>query len=64
MEMWLRGQAGEMQYAGSFIQCWLQRLLYQDATEWVFVVVYTAFGKLVIITWVRFPARKISRTLR
>lgn len=64
MEMWLRGQSGEMQYDGSFIQYWLERLLYYDAPEWVFVLVYTAFGLLVVITWVRFPPRKISSTVR
>ena len=64
LEMWLRGQAGEMQYDRSFIQYWLEHLLYYDAPEWFFVVAYTAFGLLVIITWVRFPPRKISRTVR
>jgi len=64
LEMWLRGQAGEMQYDRSFIQYWLERLLYYDAPEWVFVVVYTAFGLLVIIAWARFPPQKISRNVR
>ncbi len=58
LEMWLRGQAGGGQYDGSFIQYWLQRLIYYDAPTWVFGVVYTAFGLLVIITWIRFPPQK------
>lgn len=60
LEMWLRGQAGGVQYEGSFIQYWVERLLYYEAPAWVFVVTYTAFGLLVIITWVRFPPQKLS----
>ena len=58
LEMWLLRQAGEVQYTGGFIQHWLQRFLYYDAPEWIFVVAYTAFGLLVIITWVLFPPQK------
>jgi Protein of Unknown function (DUF2784) len=64
LEIWLRGQAGGEQYDGSFIQYWLERFLYYDAPQWVFVVVYTIFGLLVIITWIRFPPQKISGTAR
>ena len=62
LEMWLRGRAGDVQYNGSFIQYWLERFLYYAVPEWVFVVVYTAFSLLVIITWVRFPPQKTSTT--
>lgn len=58
LEMWLRGRSGGMQYDGSFIQYWLERFLYYNASEWVFVAVYTVFGLLVIITWIRFPPQK------
>ena len=58
LEMWLRRQAGETAYDKSFIQYWLERLLYYDAPEWVFVLVYTIFGLLVVITWIRFPPGK------
>lgn len=60
LEMWLRGQAGGVQYEGSFIQYWLERVLYYEAPDWVFVVAYTVFGLLVILTWLRFPPKKIS----
>ncbi|WP_432472538.1 DUF2784 domain-containing protein [Amphritea sp. HPY] len=60
LEMWLRGQAGGVQYEGSFIQYWLERVLYYEAPGWVFVVAYTVFGLLVILTWLRFPPKKIS----
>ncbi|WP_445011972.1 DUF2784 domain-containing protein [Vreelandella stevensii] len=51
LEMALRAEAGSATYAGSFIQHWLQRLLYYTAPEWVFVAVYTLFGSLVLASW-------------
>ena len=51
LEMWLRDQAGQTHYSGSFIQHWLQSLLYYEAPSWVFVVVYTGFGALVAASW-------------
>lgn len=50
-EMKLRSLAGEVVYAGSFVSHWLGVLLYYQAPDWVFVVVYTAFGALVIFSW-------------
>ncbi|MBP5981169.1 MAG: DUF2784 domain-containing protein [Halomonas sp.] len=50
-EMALREEAGTATYAGSFIQHWLQNLLYYTAPEWVFVMVYTVFGGLVVASW-------------
>ena len=44
----LRVLAGQGGYAESFIQHWLQRLLYYDAEPWVFGIVYTIFGVLVL----------------
>jgi len=58
LEKWFRGQAGEVPYDGSFIQYWLERILYYNAPWWVFVLAYTSFGLLVILTWVGFPPRK------
>lgn len=58
LETWLRGEAGNGQYDGHFIQYWLEHLLYYDAPAWVFVVTYTVIGLLVIITWLRFPPQK------
>ena len=50
-EMNLREKAGDSVYEGSFITHWLQTLLYYRAAEWVFVVLYTLFGVLVIASW-------------
>jgi polyferredoxin len=50
-EMDLREKAGDSVYEGSFIAHWLQTLLYYRAAEWVFVLLYTLFGALVIASW-------------
>lgn len=51
LEMWLRSQAGDTRYEGSFIQHWLQRLLYYSAPDWVFLLAYSVFGLLVLLSW-------------
>ncbi|CAD5261353.1 MULTISPECIES: DUF2784 domain-containing protein [Halomonadaceae] len=50
-EMALRAEAGAVTYSGSFIQNWLHSLLYFTFPEWVFAVVYTLFGSLVLASW-------------
>jgi len=57
LEMWLRAKAGATTYQGSFIEYWLQRLLYYDAPPWVFVIAYSLFGLLVLASWWYFPPR-------
>lgn len=55
LEMWLRAKAGATTYSGSFIEHWLQRLLYHDAPPWAFVLGYSLFALLVVLAWRRFP---------
>lgn len=55
IEMWLRDKAHAATYSGSFIEYWLQRLLYFNAPSWVFTLVYTLFGLLVLFVWWYFP---------
>lgn len=50
-EMALRAKAGEAGYEGSFIQHWLQSILYYSAPDWVFILTYTVFGALVLASW-------------
>ena len=50
-EMELRSKAGDAVYAGSFISHWLEKLLYYQAPAWVFVVCYSVFGLLVVLSW-------------
>jgi hypothetical protein len=61
LEMALRTEARLATYSGSFIEHWLQRLLYYEAPSWVFVLAYSGIGLLVLGAWWRFPPR---RTLR
>jgi len=55
LEMWLRAKSGAATYNDSFIEHWIQRLLYYDAPSWVFTLVYSLFGLLVAASWWRFP---------
>lgn len=50
-EMYFREKAGDMVYAGSFIQYWLHRVLFYQAEAWVFALCYTVFGVMVIASW-------------
>lgn len=54
-EMWLRAQTHATTYAGGFIEHWLQRALYFAAPAWVFALVYSLFGLVVLVTWWVFP---------
>lgn len=47
----LRAAAGQTPYDESFIEHWLQRLLYYQAEPWVFTLVYSLFGVLVACLW-------------
>jgi energy-converting hydrogenase Eha subunit F len=61
-EMTLRTKAGETIYDGSFITHWLGQLLYYQAPAWAFVVCYTVFGGLVLLSW--FVVRPGSPAIR
>ncbi len=54
-EAWLRLRAGSTLYRESFIEHWVQRLLFYEAPPWVFTAVYTVFGLLVVAVWWYFP---------
>jgi hypothetical protein len=61
LESWLRvqsGISGQSAYAQGFIQTWVHRLLFYTAPEWVFVLIYSIFGGLVLWTWFRFPPQR------
>lgn len=57
LEMWLRSKAEETPYKGSFIEHWLQALLFWEAEPWVFIGVYTVFALAVAALWWCFPPR-------
>ena len=58
LESWLREQGGEAGYSASFIEHWLQRMLFFEAPFWVFTLAYTVFGLLVVAAWFCFPPRR------
>ncbi len=58
LESWLRTQAGSPSYEGSFIEHWVQRVIYHEAPSWVFTVLYTVFAALVLLAWWRYPPRR------
>ena len=59
-EMNLREKTGQNTYEGGFIAHWLQRLLYYDAPQWVFVACYTIFGFMVIASWIIYRPRRFT----
>lgn len=60
-ESQLRLLAGQAVHQQSFIQHWVQRLLYHEAPLWVFAVVYTGFAALVVWAWWRHPPQAWRR---
>ena len=58
LEMGLRAEARSPTFDGSFIEHWLQRLLYYTAPGWVFGLAYTLFGLVVAATWWYLPPER------
>ena len=57
LEMYLREQAGDETYGGTFVAHWLQKLLYYQAPWWVFILCYSLFGLAVMGSWLKFRPR-------
>jgi polyferredoxin len=57
----LRDLAGREPYGEAFIQHWLHRLIFYQAENWVFGLVYTLFGLLVVLALVLVPPRLPGR---
>lgn len=55
IENHFRQLAGIDGYNQSFIAYWLDRLIFYSAPEWVFMLVYTLFSLLVIVTFITCP---------
>ncbi len=60
LEMSLRHQAGDATYGGTFIAHWLHAILYYEAPAWTFVVCYTGFGALVVLSWSKVRPRPFT----
>ena len=48
----LRQAAGQQAYQGTFVQEWLGKVIYYDAPLWVFALIYSLFGALVLASWI------------
>lgn len=50
-----RAEAGAIEYSGSFIAHWLSALIYYEAPPWVFMLTYSLFGLMTLLTifWIR-----------
>ncbi len=62
-EVWLREQAGQPTYAdATFVQYWLQRLLYWDWSPRTFMIVYLLFFAAMLLSWWVVPPRRMFRS--
>ncbi|MBU0542359.1 MAG: DUF2784 domain-containing protein [Gammaproteobacteria bacterium] len=59
LENWLRLQAGQGVYQGSFIQHWVHSVMFYQAPGWVFALAYTLFALAVVAAWLRWPPQRI-----
>jgi hypothetical protein len=51
LEQWLRRRAGQGAFADDFIAHWVAQVMFYQAPPWVFTVVYSLFGVLVLASW-------------
>lgn len=58
LENHLRAEAGSDGYRRAFISDWIERLLFYSAPDWVFVLLYSLFGLLVVVTYIAYPPRR------
>lgn len=62
IEITLRTDQEHAIYEGSFVAYWLNKLIYHDCPEWLFVVVYTVFAGIVLGSWILIRPIRKSRT--
>ncbi|OAD20623.1 conserved hypothetical protein, membrane [Candidatus Thiomargarita nelsonii] len=55
LEYHLRHLAGEATHGMSFIGYWMHYFLFYTAPDWVFILIYSLFGALVLLTFLRYP---------
>lgn len=47
----LRRLAGQSAYEETFVEHWLHQVLFYQAEPWMFAMIYTGFGVLVVLVW-------------
>ncbi|MDM8558771.1 DUF2784 domain-containing protein [Candidatus Parabeggiatoa sp. HSG14] len=55
LEYYLRDLAGETTHGTSFIGYWIHYFLFYTAPTWVFTLIYSIFGSLVLLTFIGYP---------
>lgn len=63
LENFFRSRAGQAIYQQSFIADWLHRLIFFQASPWVFGLVYSVFGAVVLLTWWLAPPHRSNLNL-
>jgi glucan phosphoethanolaminetransferase (alkaline phosphatase superfamily) len=58
LEYSLRSLAGETTHDMSFIGYWVHYFLFYTAPPWVFTLIYSIFGSLVLLTFIVYPPRR------
>lgn len=58
LENYFRRRAGADVYEAGFIEHWLDRLIFYTAPAWVFTLVYSLFGLVVLLTLLAYPPRR------
>jgi hypothetical protein len=58
LESELRHTAGIAGYTHAFIIDWVARAIYYTAPPWVFTLIYTVFGLLVLSSWFFYPPQR------
>jgi hypothetical protein len=60
LENHLRQRAGQAAYPGDFIGYWARELLFYECSNWIFVLLYSVFGMIVLVTFVLAPPQRPS----
>lgn len=61
LENYLRRRAGSGTYETGFIEYWLDRLIFYAAPAWVFILIYSLFGLVVLLSFLVYPPRWRNR---
>ena len=57
LENSLRVRAGAASYPGDFVGYWIDRLIFYNAPQWVFGLLYFGFAAMVAFSWWQWPPR-------
>lgn len=58
LESHFRQHSSDSIYTSGFISYWIGRLIYYNAPEWVFILLYSLFFIVVVVTYLVYPPRR------